>query len=297
MQSISEEELFQKKYDRQMRIKGWDQKKVSSQICLLLGIGGLGSTVAIGLARLGVKKLIMIDYDKVEYSNLNRQVLFKLEDVGSSKVEAAAKNLKALHDFSNSEIYNLDVIKNWGKVVNLAKESTVIFNMIDYGDYCDAAIQSLAINLGIPLIMGGTFCQVMTVDFFYPQWFGGCYICSSDLKKEKLDHLSPSKISDYQDLSFLPKNNNPIGQSNYYLASLCANAMISRFSSYLMKDKVKGMNRLIFSSNEMDSDKFDVLREKDCPLCSNVKQEIFQLEVLRPFRQVDALMNLYSFVE
>jgi len=43
---------------------------------LVLGCGGLGCTVAFALARLGIKKIILIDYDKVEISNLNRQILF-----------------------------------------------------------------------------------------------------------------------------------------------------------------------------------------------------------------------------
>jgi len=45
--------------------------------------------------------------------------------------------------------------------------------MIDYGDYFDIAVQSLALYFNIPLILGGTFCQIFSVDFFYPSWFGG----------------------------------------------------------------------------------------------------------------------------
>ena len=58
-------------------------------MCLLLGTGGLGCSVAIGLAWLGVKKMILIDKDVVEVHNLNRQILFTNKDVGKSKVEAA----------------------------------------------------------------------------------------------------------------------------------------------------------------------------------------------------------------
>ena len=59
-------------FDRQARIQNWDQSKIESQNCLLLGVGGLGSGVAMGLARLGVRKLILIDNGTVEESNLNR---------------------------------------------------------------------------------------------------------------------------------------------------------------------------------------------------------------------------------
>lgn len=59
-------------FDRQIRIQNWDQSKIENQNCLLLGVGGLGSGVAMGLARLGVRKLILVDRDVVDETNLNR---------------------------------------------------------------------------------------------------------------------------------------------------------------------------------------------------------------------------------
>ena len=50
-----------------------------------MGVGGLGCGVSMGLARLGVKKIIMLDKDVVDASNLNRQILFRPEDVGLPK--------------------------------------------------------------------------------------------------------------------------------------------------------------------------------------------------------------------
>ena len=52
---------------------------------MVLGVGGLGCGVSMGLARLGVKKIIMLDKDVVDASNLNRQILFRPEDVGLPK--------------------------------------------------------------------------------------------------------------------------------------------------------------------------------------------------------------------
>ena len=63
-------------FDRQMRIENWDQGKVMDRKCLLLGIGGLGCTVAMCLCRLGVKNLVLVDKDKVAIDNLSRQILF-----------------------------------------------------------------------------------------------------------------------------------------------------------------------------------------------------------------------------
>jgi molybdopterin/thiamine biosynthesis adenylyltransferase len=81
-------------FDRQRCIKGWTNSKLEDQVCFVLGTGGLGCTVAFTLARLGVKRIILLDRDKVETSNLNRQILFSKSDVGREKVHAAADGIK-----------------------------------------------------------------------------------------------------------------------------------------------------------------------------------------------------------
>lgn len=90
-------------FDRQVRIDDWDQKKVERQAVLVLGVGGLGSAVALNLLRLGVGKLFLLDYDVVDIHNLNRQLLFSHADVGKPKVEAASRNA-AFHNVGKTEI-------------------------------------------------------------------------------------------------------------------------------------------------------------------------------------------------
>lgn len=93
-------------------------------MCLLLGTGGLGCSVAIGLARMGVKKVILLDKDVVEVHNLNRQILFSRDDVGKEKAKVAHEKLISQHVISDKttvESYHLCALKNWSKVVELAK--------------------------------------------------------------------------------------------------------------------------------------------------------------------------------
>ena len=58
-----------------------------------MGTGGLGCGVALGLARMGVGKIILLDKDVVDLSNLNRQILFAKEDVGKPKAATAKERL------------------------------------------------------------------------------------------------------------------------------------------------------------------------------------------------------------
>ncbi len=62
----------------------------------IAGLGGLGSNVATALTRLGVGKLILVDFDSVEYSNLNRQQ-YTMDQVGMFKTEALIENLKKIN--------------------------------------------------------------------------------------------------------------------------------------------------------------------------------------------------------
>ena len=71
-------------------------EKISSfgnKTIAVIGIGGVGGTALESLARSGFKKFIIIDSDKVDVSNLNRQVLFTSKNVGENKVDAAAKHI------------------------------------------------------------------------------------------------------------------------------------------------------------------------------------------------------------
>ena len=165
------------------------------------------------LARLGVGRLILVDKDVVEVSNLNRQVLFTHSDVGRPKVEAARQKLIECHLINKGatiEAHNMCAVANWIKIVELSREATVCFNMIDVGDYFDAAVQALCIARQIPLIQGGTFSQQMTVDVFLPGQ--SCLACASDTyDPQVLEQILPTKIEGLSDLEFIPRNNNPIG--------------------------------------------------------------------------------------
>ena len=72
-------------------------KKFSASTVFIAGCGGLGSFVADSLVRSGIGKLILLDYDRVEISNLNRQVLYNENDVGKMKVDVAFGKLKGIN--------------------------------------------------------------------------------------------------------------------------------------------------------------------------------------------------------
>ncbi|MFW9993521.1 MAG: ThiF family adenylyltransferase [Candidatus Odinarchaeota archaeon] len=95
-----------RRLDRQLRLPGWNQGYLKKSTVLIVGVGGLGVEIAKNLAMVGIGHLILVDMDIVEYSNLNRQVLFVGAREGTSKAEAAAQRLKELNPYITVEAYN-----------------------------------------------------------------------------------------------------------------------------------------------------------------------------------------------
>src|SRR6185295_19932260 len=73
------------------------QKKICSTSVLCIGAGGLGSPVAMYLAAAGIGKLGIVDFDQVDVTNLQRQILHTTADVGRSKVASAVDHLRAIN--------------------------------------------------------------------------------------------------------------------------------------------------------------------------------------------------------
>ena len=89
-----------KRFEKQIILKKIGlvgQKKISSANVLIIGMGGLGCPLLTYLAASGVGKIGIVDFDKVEVSNLNRQTLFNEKDIGKYKVEQAKKEIHKIN--------------------------------------------------------------------------------------------------------------------------------------------------------------------------------------------------------
>ena len=84
------------------------QDKLDAAHVAICGLGGLGSTIAVALTRIGVGHLHLIDFDRVDMTNLNRQQYF-LKDLGQYKTEALQANLKQINPFTDITIDTVKV--------------------------------------------------------------------------------------------------------------------------------------------------------------------------------------------
>jgi len=121
---------------KKINIQG--QIKLKKQKVLIIGVGGIGSPVALYLARAGIYEFGIIDYDIVNKSNLHRQVLFNQLDIGKKKVFITKKKIKMIDKNIKVKTYDIKVNKQ-----NLKK----IINNYDYIiDGTDSFISKLIIN-------------------------------------------------------------------------------------------------------------------------------------------------------
>jgi adenylyltransferase/sulfurtransferase len=105
---FSKEELA--RYNRHIIIKEFGleaQKKLKAAKVLVIGSGGLGSPMLLYLAAAGVGTIGIVDFDVVDDSNLQRQVLFGVNEVGKPKAEAAKQRLQSLNPYIKLEVHNV----------------------------------------------------------------------------------------------------------------------------------------------------------------------------------------------
>jgi bacteriocin biosynthesis cyclodehydratase domain-containing protein len=143
----------------------------------VLGVGGLGGWVALNLACVGVGEMLLLDFDRVELSNLNRQVLYGENDIGRFKAEAAADRLA---QFNSS-------IELEPRVQKLDSEEAVAETIEGYDVVIDAAdwpahdmehwINSACFAARIPFIAMSHFPPVARVGPMYVPGVTGCFVC------------------------------------------------------------------------------------------------------------------------
>ena len=106
-------------------------KRIKKSVVGIAGLGGLGSAVAIALARIGVGRLILVDFDVVEPSNLNRQQYF-IHQIGIPKVEALQENLSKINPSVRIRTHNEKLDQN--NLESIFKEAEVVVEAFDRAD-------------------------------------------------------------------------------------------------------------------------------------------------------------------
>jgi molybdopterin/thiamine biosynthesis adenylyltransferase len=147
----------QEKYARQMMIRGFGQKgqeRLKQAKVFIAGAGGLGSPTATYLTAAGVGVIRIVDHDRVELSNLNRQVLHWHEDIGKRKVNSAIEKLNKL----NPEV-KIEAIEEMINEANVSQLVTGFDLIVDAMDNLPTRylLNKMALEKNIPFFHGAVY--------------------------------------------------------------------------------------------------------------------------------------------
>ena len=257
------------RYDRQILIKNWNQEKIQNSRVVIIGMGALGTITSASLAMAGVGELIIVDYDTIEVSNLNRQLFFQTKDVGKSKVKIAEEELTRIN--SNLKVTALDM-KIQDVPSEILESATVIVEGLD--TFQDRRwVNSYIIEKNIPLVSGGMFGFLGNLQVIQPR-NSACLECQSLIPEEELQkactpfgELRKQKRNDQPESDLIPS----VSSVSFVIGGLMAQETlkivldIPPIREYLFWDGTAG----VFTSVEL-------ARREDCFVCS----EEFQLSAI-----------------
>ncbi|HRW66677.1 MAG TPA: molybdopterin-synthase adenylyltransferase MoeB [Candidatus Competibacter sp.] len=172
---MTDDELL--RYSRQILLPEFDidgQERLRRSRALIVGLGGLGSPVAMYLAAAGVGRLTLVDFDRVDLSNLQRQIVHRTADIGRLKVESARDTLLALNP--SVAVTTLPQALDEAELREQVRQADVVV------DACDNLPTRLAINAacvraGVPLVSGAAIRLEGQVLVWRPGEEGACYRC------------------------------------------------------------------------------------------------------------------------
>lgn len=165
------------RYSRQIMLPGFGveaQQRLLDARVLVVGLGGLGSPAAMYLATAGVGHLLLADFDAVDLSNLQRQLLHGTADIGRTKVASAIDTLSAL----NPDI-RLEAVKGSLDAARLEALAERVDLILDCSDNFATryAVNAACFKAGIPLVSGAAVRTEGQVSVFSGQPGGPCYQC------------------------------------------------------------------------------------------------------------------------
>ena len=172
---MTDEELL--RYSRQILLPEFDiesQQRLRHSRALIVGLGGLGSAAAMYLAAAGVGRLTLVDFDTVDLSNLQRQIVHRTADIGRPKVESARDTLLALNPLV--EVTAIPKALDEAELLEQVRQADVVV------DACDNLPTRLGINAacvcaGVPLVTGAAIRLEGQVLVWRPGGKGACYRC------------------------------------------------------------------------------------------------------------------------
>jgi len=234
----------------------------------VIGVGGLGGRVAWELACCGVGEIWLIDGDRVELSNLNRQIQYAEADIGRLKVEATAERLRAF----NSTIRVRAVAQRLESQAQLAEFIAGADVVVDAADWpahlIEAWCNAACFEAGVPHIGMAQFPPKVRVGPFYVPGVTGCHECQKIAWRR--DYPLFEAVTEQLKARVSPAAT--LGPSSGLIG-----AQVGMDVMHLLTGLVEPASlsaACMYDLRTMEVERVPVVAEPDCPVCSHLQPEV-----------------------
>lgn len=165
------------RYSRQIRLNQigeLGQQKLLDSTALIIGMGGLGSPVAMYLAAAGIGRLIISDFDQVEDSNLQRQIVHRVQDIGELKALSAKRTIHEINP--TCEVETIDWELDDDELEAYLQKSDIVLDCSDNFP-TRFAINRVSVLTNTPLVSGAAIRFEGQIASYIPDSLGPCYQC------------------------------------------------------------------------------------------------------------------------
>jgi molybdopterin-synthase adenylyltransferase len=241
------------------------QARLRAARVAVLGVGGLGGRVAWELACCGVGELWLVDGDRVEESNLNRQIQYTEADVGRLKVEATAERIHAFN--SAIEIRSTaERVEGQAQLAELIAGADLVVDAADWPAYeierwCNAA----CFDAGIPYIAMGHYPPVARAGPLYVPGQTGCYACQEISSRREYPLYDVATEQRRRQSSPAATFGPACG-----LVGGLVGAEVVHFLTELTVPSMLGAG-YVFDLRGMEVERFAVVPEPECTVCSHLQ--------------------------
>ncbi len=258
------------RYSRQQLIPGWDQESLQDSTIVIVGLGAIGTYVATILASSGIGKLTLIEFDTVETSNLNRQLLYYDEDVGKPKAKVAAKKIKEINPSIQVEFFNK---KMEDVSVSVYEKADLIIACLD--TFIGRRwINSMAVRVKKPLIMGGMFAFLGNVQVIIP-YETPCFECQPLVPDEELAQAC-TPFGEERKKEREEEEEPPL-PAVATMSSIIGGLMSQEALKVLLKMGENLENYLFYDGLNNATTILHLVRSDDCPTCG----DLYKLEQIQ----------------
>jgi molybdopterin-synthase adenylyltransferase len=259
-------------FDRQERLEGWDQTRLTEAKVLVAGAGALGNETLKNLALLGVRNFFICDFDTIETSNLSRTVLFSKSDLGRRKVDVAAERVSELilEQSPIIEIFDGDIV--WELGLGRIADCDIILGCLDNVE----ARRHLGISskrLGIPFVDAG-ISRLSGHVSVYPKKSEACYACNMS-KAQEMTISRRYSCDDVRRKAYLEEKVPTVQVASALMSAIqCQEAI-----KILMNQTESKAYKISYDGKNLLFDRFDLLVSKSCEFVNHFEIKCLNLSI------------------